>query len=210
MAAGKGIAGAAGLLLVVASFANAGPIDEHRVAVRVYDRAGLDTRTSSRALEIAREALRSSSIDVEWTTCVPGRPNAACDRPLGGASSCVSYARSKRQPASPQALGDALVDMTTGSAVFATIYVQRVHRLAQTAGTDDAEVLGYAIAHELGHLLMASHLHSEEGLMRSQWRERDLRQRRDADWRFSLQDAAAIRDRMEAARLSPNIVWTTR
>jgi hypothetical protein len=46
--------------------------------------------------------------------------------------------------------------------------------------------------------------------MRPQWRERDLRRRRDTDWRFSAQDAAAIRDRVEAARLSANIVWTTR
>ena len=59
------------------------------------------------------------------------------------------------------------MDIATGSAVFATIYFQRVHRLAQPAGADEGEV-------------------------------------------FSAQDAAAIRDRVEAARLSPNIVWTTR
>ena len=101
-------------------------------------------------------------------------------------------------------------DMATGSATFATIYFQSIHRLSQAAGADEAQVLGYAIAHELGHLLLASHVHSDQGLMRPQWRERDLRRRRDSDWQFSAQDAAAIRDRLEAGRVSANIAWATR
>lgn len=135
---------------------------------------------------------------------------ARCDTPLAGQYVVRIVRTGDSAVRGPQPIGEALVDIATGSAVFATIYFQRVHRLAQSAGADEADVLGYAFAHELGHLLLASHAHSTQGLMRPIWRERELRVHRKADWQFSAQDAAAIRDRVEAARLAPNIVWTTR
>ena len=209
MHAGKGLVLAA-FLLAIGAPAAAEPHDGHPVSVRVYDMAGLDAGTIRTALATADAVLRSASIAVQWEECAARSTPARCEAPLTGQYVVRVVRTAGGSTRGRQALGDALVDMATGSAVFATIYFQRVHRLAQSAGADEAELLGYAFAHELGHLLLASHEHSAQGLMRPIWRERELRLPRGADWQFSAQDAAAIRDRVEAARLSPNIVWTTR
>ena len=198
------------LLVATVTVAAAGPQDAYPVTVRVYDMAGLDATTTRTALATSEAALRSASIAVRWEECVAASVTARCDTPLAGEYVVRIVRTADGSRRGRHALGDALADIATDSAVFATIYVQRVQQLSRAAGADERELLGHAIAHELGHLLLASHVHSAQGLMRPVWRERELRRRRDGDWQFSAQDAAAIRARIEAARLSPNIVWTTR
>lgn len=198
------------LVVAIATVAAAGPQEAYPVTVRVYDMAGLDAATTRTALTTSGSALRSASVAVQWEECSAGSLTVRCDAPLAGDYVVRIVRTADASGRAPHALGDALVDIATGSAVFATIYVQRVQRLSQSAGADEGELLGHAIAHELGHLLLASHAHSGQGLMRPVWRERELRRRSAGDWQFSAQDAAAIRARIEAARLSRNIVWTTR
>jgi hypothetical protein len=82
--------------------------------------------------------------------------------------------------------------------------------LAAAAGIDAATLLGRAIAHELGHLLMATAAHGSHGLMRPIWSREDLRRGRGGDWMFTPQEIAAIRVRQETARAAAHIVWGTR
>ncbi len=198
------------LVVAIATVAAAEPQQPYPVIVRVYDVAGLDAATTRTALTTSESALRSASVAVRWEECAVGSLTVRCDAPLAGEYVVRIVRTADASGRGPHALGDALVDIATGSAVFATIYFQRVQRLSQSAGADEGELLGHAIAHELGHLLLASHAHSGQGLMRPVWRERELRRRSAGDWQFSAQDAATIRARIEAARLAPNIVWTTR
>jgi hypothetical protein len=201
---------AAAVLLTMATIAGADDAPANRVSVRVYDRAGLDAATIASAVAIAQDALASALIGVDWQHC-----GFAADDPCALPVThelVIRIVRTGPAPAQEEhALGDALVDVASGSGVFATIYFNRVHQLSRSAGIADAQVLGYAIAHELGHLLLGSSSHTADGLMRPVWRERELRRLKPADWRFSARDAAALRDRFEAARAAnANIVWTTR
>ena len=199
------------MLAIVTALAGADDAPAHRISVRIYDRAGLDAADIATALVAAQEALASASIAVDWQRCGTAGGPDPCASPLAHERVIRIVRTGPASVAGEQALGDALVDLASGSGVFATIYFNRVHQLSRSAGVDDAHVLGYAIAHELGHLLLASSSHSGEGLMRPVWRERDLRRPHEGDWRFSAQDAAAMRDRFEAARAADaNIVWTTR
>jgi hypothetical protein len=49
---------------------------------------------------------------------------------------------------------------------FANIMFARVERLAKMTSTDLATVLGHAIAHEIGHLLLPPNAHSSGGIMK--------------------------------------------
>src|SRR5688572_25603174 len=104
-----------------------------------------------------------------------------------------------RSPVSHLPLGDAFVDLGTRSGVLATVYLDRVSVLAGPAGLDIATLLGHAIAHEIGHLLLGTNAHSTTGLMRAVWSREEVRRRRAADWTFTERDATAIRARLESA-----------
>lgn len=53
-------------------------------------------------------------------------------------------------------------------------------------------LLGYAMAHELAHLLLPHESHSDAGVMRLQWEGADLRQIRQQTLRFDPRDGSQI------------------
>jgi len=94
-----------------------------------------------------------------------------------------------------ESLGTALVDPATGTGVLATVFVDRVERLAGRSDGDFGMMLGRAMAHEIGHLLMGRASHASAGLMRPRWTRAEIARNATADWRFDLSDVRAIRSR---------------
>ena len=165
------------------------------IVVRVYDANGAMTGTNLAALEQAKKALEAASVDVIWRLC--GR--SPCDAPMAPGELAIRIVRS---PVPPQnrgrlPLGDAMLDTRTGSGVLATIYIDRVEWLAREAGTDSRVLLGRAIAHELGHLLLATTAHGPVGLMRAMWSQEEVRRGQPRDWIFAPAELAAMRRRAE-------------
>jgi hypothetical protein len=179
------------------------------VVVRVYDANGALAGTSRAALDHARQTLDSASIDVIWRLC-PAAPS--CNAPIAPGELAIRIVRSPvpLRYRGMLTLGDAMLDTRTGSGVLATIYVDRVEWLAQESGTDSRALLGRAIAHELGHLLLATTTHGPVGLMRAFWSHDELRRGRPRDWAFVPTELAAIRRRAEARQLDANLAWGTR
>ena len=164
------------------------------VAVRVYSRtlvANLDE-----TLAVAARHLQPAGVDADWIRC------PASEQP-GGEARCAGpmpdalVLRLVNGPAAASGgrvpLGDAYIDRSTGSGVLGTVYVDRVERLAALAHAPAREVLGRAIAHELGHLLMGTTTHSPRGLMRPVWTPAELRRQTASDWRFQGADIDAMR-----------------
>ena len=182
-----------------------------RVVVRVYDSAGLDHETKTAALATARAAFATASIDVVWKSCPPAARVSPCAAPPTGELMVRLVRPSADRSDRLVALGDAFVDTGTRSAVLATIYVNSVFRFAGATGMATHSLLGYAIAHELGHLLLGSNIHSAHGLMRAIWREDELRRGEKADWSFTPQDIAGIRERLGLLRrlvdASDTLLW---
>ncbi len=173
------------------------------VVVRVYDVAGLPAATRADALAHTAAALTRAGLEAVWRICGARdvRDDAACGRPLAPGELSVRVVRAPVPPGhtGALALGDALVDARSGGSVLATIYLDRVVWLARAAGTDADALLGRAIAHELGHLLMATVSHAAGGLMRPNWSRDDLRRNRAADWEFARDDVATIAARLAGA-----------
>ena len=62
-----------------------------------------------------------------------------------------------------------------GSGRYADVFFDSVRRLQadqRTAST--AEILGYVMAHEIGHLLLGFHAHSSTGIMEARWSGSEL------------------------------------
>jgi hypothetical protein len=83
--------------------------------------------------------------------------------------------------------------------------------LARSCQVDVRVVLGRAIAHEIGHLLLGTNGHAPTGLMREIWSRETLQRGRTHDWVFTASDSQAMRDavrtrlakQMAAHRLGP-------
>ena len=86
----------------------------------------------------------------------------------------------------------AVVDVDAGVGSLATVYADRVRVMAQRAGVDNAELLGRAMAHEVGHLLLGTNGHAAHGLMRASWSSVDL-QGYGVQWFFNGKEGEAMR-----------------
>lgn len=176
------------------------------VVVRVYDANGVLAGTNAGALEHARTTLRAASVDVIWRVCSAPR---VCDGPLASGELAIRIVRSAgpRLYQGVLPLGDAMIDTGRGDGVLATVYSDRVEWLAHEAGADVGTLLGRAIAHELGHLLLATASHGPVGLMRALWSRDEVRRGQPRDWSFAPSELAAIRRRVETRPRGARLAW---
>ena len=163
-----------------------------RVAVHVYTQGSdLSAEDERLALNVARDVFATASVDVAWTMCEPG----TCLKPSAEALKVRIVLSPDHSQANSGVLGHALIDSRAHAGVLATVFFDRTRRLASDIGIDYRILLGRAIAHELGHLLLGTSTHGV-GLMREIWSHDELLGARRHDWVLDPQDAAVIRDRL--------------
>lgn len=173
------------------------------VVVRVYDATGARARDRQPALEVAAAIVSATSIGLVWMMCEADAPpmtegpharGESCASPMRAGELAVRIVRAPAgtRPDAMLPLGNALIDQQAGAGVLATVYADRVESMAAESGVDERVLLGRAIAHELGHLLLASRVHAREGLMRAIWSRVELRRSRTSDWAFRPEEIAAI------------------
>jgi hypothetical protein len=166
------------------------------LTVRVYDNANVPKGALRAALDIAAQTLRPADVEVTWVSC-SASSGGRCTVPLGRGELVVRLVRSGKESAGSgdESLGTALVDPATGTGVLATVYVDRVERLAHGSDGDLGTLLGRAMAHEIGHLLMGRAAHALHGLMRPRWTRAEVTRNARADWGFDAPDLREIRAR---------------
>ena len=170
------------------------------VTIRLYNSFGMPPADLRTAMLAAGTALHSGAIRATWVVCPP--PGAA---PAGNSSGCtglphdrdllVRIVRAPETPPSTDTLGFAAVDTAAGRGTLATVFADRIARFAARGGVDGATLLGYAMAHEIGHLLLGTDAHAPHGLMRAGWTLDEITRRVPWDWRFSREDAARVAHR---------------
>jgi hypothetical protein len=108
-------------------------------------------------------------------------------------------------PHAVESLGTLMLGFTLPDpegAIYATVVYSRVQELVRNHVASERKILGYGIAHEIGHVLLGSK-HSASGLMREQWSNSDWRLADVELLRFSQQEAIAMRS--EVARRTKQI-----
>ena len=76
---------------------------------------------------------------------------------------------------------------------LAYAFLQRIEALAQLHRIDPAKVLGYVMAHELGHLLLARGAHSSTGIMSGRWEQFEIHSMERSSLTFTNDQARLIR-----------------
>jgi len=166
--------------------------------IRIYDGGATDPHTRSNALVTAASIVAESGVDAAWRDCTPAGTAPPCDRVRGprdlmiriltsnAASDHHSTGAMRRDGAvHGSTLGFAVVESGSRTGVLGTIFMDRVRTTAERTGVDPAVLLGRAIAHEAGHLMLRTAGHVHTGLMRGVWTDEELVQDRRDDWLFA-------------------------
>jgi hypothetical protein len=169
---------------------------EDTVAVRTYNYASVSLEQLGLARSEATQIFKRSRISIEWADCrVPGAVSgSACTDPLL-ARRDLMLRLMDRPPSDDRfvALGESMLDHGERRGVLMTIDMWTVRAIADRAGMPMPTLLGRAIAHEIGHLLLGSGTHPRIGLMRARWSNDELRGLKPAHWGFSTREAAQMR-----------------
>jgi hypothetical protein len=83
---------------------------------------------------------------------------------------------------------------------LATVFTDRIAWLAALSRAKYTDLLGRAVAHEIGHLLIGTNEHSASGLMRAIWTAAELTRNDRDDWLFTTDDRA----RLHRSRMAPD------
>jgi hypothetical protein len=174
-----------------------------RLTVRIHDVTQRGVAERAEAAAVASESLRAAAIQLSWRDCSPDvvgpRPDA-CAIPLEAGELAIRLVDAPPR-ADARVLGFSYIDVGKRAGTLATVYSDRVATIANTARRRVGELLGYAVAHEIVHLLVGSQRHSKDGLMRARWNAGMLRGTQARQWAIAGDDAAAMR-RGLAARLA--------
>jgi hypothetical protein len=181
--------------------------DSSTLIIRVYDTTDTASNVRSEAIRTAAEIVEETGVQVEWRDCTSTSTEPFCQdvRPGRGlivrimpevtpsASFRGSALQLRTLPGRSLQLGVAVINPVTLSGEMATIFQEEVRAVARRSGVNDAKLLGRAVAHEVGHLLLRAREHSATGIMRGAWSLEELTTDRPEDWQFAPTDRERLR-----------------
>jgi hypothetical protein len=168
------------------------------IVVRAYNMSHVPAREMTQARTTAAAILAQASIDVVWRDC-----GAGCAEPLGDRDLIVRVVAAPKGVV-PNELGYSMIDMREQGGTLATVYADRVESLAARAGGGPAgTLLGRAMAHEIGHMLLGTARHSSTGLMRAEWLDREVRRDFAPDWTWSSDEVSDMHRHLSARGQGP-------
>jgi hypothetical protein len=171
------------------------------LVLRVFDRSGDSAESRQAAMLAADSILRDADVTATWIDCSRGSrlaSHAACTDPLGSGELAIRITEGPREeaPKTQQTLGYSLIEPEVGG-TLATVFSDRVAWLAASSEARYTALLGRAVAHEIGHLVIGTSEHSPAGLMRAVWTSAELVRDEHDDWLFTIDD----RSRLQRSRI---------
>jgi hypothetical protein len=171
------------------------------ITIRIHNYAQANTSGVQHAERAAGDLLREAGVNAVWTECPIGPADsrgAACAKPLSPLDFVLNLL--------PRSMSDRfrLRVNVLGFAVEpgAFIFYDAVKDCAARQQQDLDPLLGGAIAHELGHLLLGTNSHSSSGLMSAFWSTKRLIIVQQRGLAFSSADAERLQKAVLARRLA--------
>jgi hypothetical protein len=175
-----------------------------KITLRMYN-YGISHRLLTRAEGEAAAILNQAGIRVAWVDCplttTESGNYADCGEPIGTADFVIKVLTAgevDRFCTHPDVLGQALECPRNQTGCSAYVFHRSVQELARYGDASESQLLGHALAHEIGHLLLGPNSHTAFGVMRAQWRRQDLQTIARAYLFFTDQQSWRIRDEVSA------------
>jgi hypothetical protein len=169
----------------------------HRLPVKLFNDAAVGNEVLHPAKQEAAWLLKSVCVDVTWVACplVSESNLTPCKAPVRAIELHILLSPATND-FSEDTLGIAMPHL--GSGDHAGVFLSRVRETASrnAALIDVSDLLGHVMAHEIGHLLLHSTVHSREGVMRKDLRRADLKKAAQRQLKFTPEQSEAIRRNM--------------
>jgi hypothetical protein len=176
------------------------------ITIRVFNYAHTSSGTVAGAEELAATIFRECGVETVWLDCPLSSATAqqltACQEPPKSTELILRIV--------PQfeVVPAGFRDTTFGFALpyqnpegerglYATVFYFPVKELAQHMEIGVSQVLGPAIAHEIGHLLLGSITHSSSGIMQAQWGREELLRALTDRLLFTSEQAKLLRAKVQ-------------
>ena len=177
-----------------------------RVTIRVYNNASIRTQLLAGAIEQASRIFLKAGLQTQWLECsigVIGVERAPdCEAPFG-----PTHLALRIVPRS-WANGDATFGIAflyaEGKGVYCNVFHSSVEKLHTDWHVSIPPILGHVMAHEVGHLLLGTHAHSQIGIMLSGWHGSELPSLTMGRLLFTPQQARAVREKLFSANVLTN------
>ena len=172
-----------------------------KVRVSVFNDAQITKGKVATAENVAAGLFAQAGIRIDWLNC--GRAAETRDE----IDSCNEAAfpmhlqvhlRQKSLNLSESTLGLSYLGQD-GIGCHADVFYAGVEPLQRAAGLSSEAILGFVIAHELGHLLLGTNSHANAGIMRANWRKPEISAAGKGLLGFSETQAETMRTRLENA-----------
>jgi hypothetical protein len=169
------------------------------VRVAIHDSASVPSDVLETARNRAVAAFDKAGVDVEWEA--PGNGTSLCGS-NEAAPFCIQVLLRSRNPQSEpgarRIMGMALAADTRRAVL--SLYFDAVTGAARRYGSPRGEMLGLALVHEMGHVLLPPPSHSSTGIMQPSWEGDDIRHVLAGDVAFTDAQVLAMRARLELRR----------
>ena len=174
-------------------FAQNLPLSE--VVVAIHDTASVAQDDLTAARTLTASVFARAGVNIKWTA------NFACASG-GDAPFCIQVLLRPRNresaPGPRRVMGTALAS-DPGRAVL-SLYFDAVTAVALGYGMPRGDVLGLALTHEMGHVLLPPPSHAATGIMQPSWEGDDIRHVLAGDAAFTDVQALALRARLASRR----------
>ena len=167
----------------------AGTMPEPRLELWVYNQAGVSTSILAPAAQLVISVFERAGTTLVWSDC----PGPDCPETFGPNSLVVKVIRrenTSRMEWPNGACGVALASDDSG--FYALIDYDCVVACGTPAET--SSILGHAVAHEIGHLLLGDRGHSAAGVMKKRWGVAEKTHMQQKRLLFGPEEAVRIRN----------------
>jgi hypothetical protein len=172
------------------------------LTLRVYDTAGVPAKALDEAKTQLRRIFNSAGVAPLWLDCVVAQAlDPACVGKLQPTEIVVRIPPRTSTSRTGHLLGAALV-MPDGFGHYATIFYGEVRIRAEGDEKFEGRILGYAIAHEVGHLLLGEQIHAPTGIMIADLAARKVRAKPKQFFLFTSSEAEQVRTNLKARILA--------
>ena len=180
--------------------------ESSQVKISVFDRANVAPELLMAAEEEASRVFVRAGIAVTWMNCSKPLDQRGAETPTCGTigagylvAEILPNANGKRFRSRLEVEGAALlIDKEVGYYFY--VFYDRIAWLAGERHLPKNSVLGDVLAHEAGHLLLGSNLHSVSGIMSGDWSGNGLRLVSQGGMGFDPAEARIMRERLNAKR----------